>query len=143
MLDAQAVVPEKPAHASSGVAASILRVLHTDQGTYLQYEVVNHSTTPFRVTAPTVTRLAPSQTPVSLLALRNHQLSAQTLGALRAKPDGSAPRVVGQSGQIDVAAGASTTGYVLLRTSSGAVPEVYQLAFGNSASGPLVETVVI
>lgn len=142
MLDAQDVVPEKPIHAPTGIETSIIRVLHTSQGTYLQYQVVNHSTSPFRVTTPSVTRLSPTQTPVSLLALRNHQLSSQTLNSLKARPDGSAPTVVGRSGQTDVAAGSSTTGYVLLRTSSG-VPEIYRFSFGSSTSGPLVDTVVI
>jgi hypothetical protein len=143
LVDAQNVIADKSSHASSGIEASIVRVLHTSQGTYLQYQVVNHSTTPIRVTAPSVTRLSPSQIPVSLPALRGHQLSAQTLNEFKAKPDGSSPAILGQSEQADVRPGASTTGYVLIRTSSGDVPEIYQFSFGSSESGPLVETVVI
>jgi len=144
MLSGQNIVVEQPVKSSnSGISASIVRVLHTSDGMYLQYQVVNRSMVPFRVTTPSVTHLSPSQTPISLLALRNHQLSPQTLDSFKAKPDGAAPTVTGQSVQTDVLPGASTTGYVLIHTSSGTTPEIYQLNFGSSASGSLVETVVI
>ncbi|WP_158790037.1 hypothetical protein [Granulicella sp. L60] len=144
MLSAQDIVPEQPVKLSTTeVSVSILHVLHTGEGTYLQYQIVNHSTTPFRVTTPSITRLSPSQTPVSLLALRNHELSPQTLSGFKAKPDGTATTVAGESAQTDVLPGASTTGYVLVRADSGTAPEIYQLNFGYSASGSLVETLVI
>jgi hypothetical protein len=144
MLGAQDIVAEQPVKLSTTeVSVSILHVLHTGEGTYLQYQIVNHSTTPFRVTTPSITRLSPSQTPVSLLALRNHELSPQTLSGFKAKPDGTATKVAGESAQTDVLPGASTTGYVLVHADSGTAPEIYQLNFGYSASGSLVETLVI
>jgi hypothetical protein len=144
MLDAQDIVAAQPVKLSTTeVLVSILHVLHTGEGTYLQFQIVNHSTTPFRVTTPSITRLSPSQTPVSLLALRNHELSPQTLSGFKAKPDGTATKVAGESAQTDVLPGASTTGYVLVQGDSGTAPEIFQLNFGSSASGSLVETVVI
>jgi hypothetical protein len=143
MLGAQDIVAAHPVKLSTTeVSAAILHVLHTGEGTYLEYQIVNHSTTPFRVTTPSITRLSPSQTPVSLLALRNHELSPQTLSGFKAKPDGTTT-VAGESAQTDVLPGASTTGYVLVHADSGTAPEIYQLNFGSSASGSLVETVVI
>ncbi len=144
MLGAQDIVEEQPVKLStSEVSVSILHVLHTGEGTYFRYQIVNHSTTPFRVTTPSITRLSPSQTPVSLLALRNHELSQQTLTSFKAKPDGTETAVAGESVQTDVLPGASTTGYVLVHSDSGTAPEIYQLNFGSSASGSLVETLVI
>jgi hypothetical protein len=144
MLSAQDIVAEQPVKLSTTeVSVSIVHVLHTGEGTYLQYLIVNHSKTPFRVTTPSINRLSPSQTPVSLLALRNHELSPQTLSSFKAKPDGTATTVAGESVQADVLPGASTTGYVLVHADSGISPEIYQLHFGSSASGSLVETVVI
>jgi hypothetical protein len=144
MLGAQDIVAAQPVKLSTTeVSVSILHVLHTGEGTYLQYEIVNHSTTPFRVTVPSITRLSPSQIPVSLLALRNHELSPQTLNGFKAKPDGTEATVAGESAQTDVLSGASTTGYVLVHTDLGTAPEIYQLNFGSSASGSLVATVVI
>jgi hypothetical protein len=144
ILGAQDIVAEQPAKLSTTeVSVSILHVLHMGEGTYLQYQIVNHSTTPFRVTTPSIARLLPSQTPVSLLALRNHQLSPQTLSGFKAQPDGSATMVAGESLQTDVLPGASTTGYVLVHANAATAPEIYQLNFGHSASGSLVETVVI
>lgn len=144
ILDARDIVIDQPIKTSAPcVSASFVRVLRTSEGTYFQYEIVNHSTAPFRVTTPSVTRLSPSQTPVSLLALRNHQLSTQTLGSFKAKSDGTAATVAGRSMQVDVPAGSSTTGYVLIPTYSGVAPNIYQFNFGSSALGSLVETVVI
>ena len=143
ILGAQDIVAEQSLKLSTTeVSVSILHVLHTGEGTYREYQIVNHSTTPFRVTTPSITRLSPSQTPVSLLPLRNHELSPQTLSGFKAKPDGTTT-VAGESAQTDVLPGASTTGYVLVHADSGTTPEIYQLNFGSSASGSLVETVVI
>jgi len=143
LLGARDVIVDRPKPISAGVSASIIRVLHTDSGTYVQYEVVNHSANPFRMTAPVITRLTPTQSPVSLLALRNHELSSATLNSFKPKPDISAPVVLKQSEPNDIAAGASMTGYVLLRTSTNGTPEIYQFGFGVSSSGPLAQTVVI
>lgn len=144
MLGAQDIVADQPSKGSSNaVTASIVRVLHTSDGTYLQYEVINHSAIPFRVTTPVVTPLTPTQTPVSLLALRNHQLSPQILSGFKAKLNGTSAVLTGQMQQSDVQPGASTTGYVLIRGISGSTPKIYQLDFGSIASGLLVESVVI
>lgn len=144
MLGAQDIVADQPSKGSSNaVTASIVRVLHTSDGTYLQYEVINHSAIPFRVTTPVVTPLTPTQTPVSLLALRNHQLSPQMLSGFKAKVNGNSVALTGQMQQSDVQPGASTTGYVLIRGVNGSTPKIYQLDFGSTASGLLVESVVI
>ncbi len=144
MLGAQDIVADQPSKGSSNaVTASIVRVLHTSDGTYLQYEVINHSAIPFRVTTPVVTPLTPTQTPVSLLALRNHELSPQMLSGFKAKLNGTSAAVTGQMQQSDVQPGASTTGYVLIRGINASTPKIYQLDFGSTASGLLVESVVI
>lgn len=144
MLGAQDIVADQLAKNSSNpVTASVVRVLRTHEGTYLQYEVINHSAASFRVTTPTVTQLTPTETPVSLLALRNHQLTSQTLGSFKAKPNSVPVTVTGMAQQPDVQPGSSTSGYVLIRPVNGTSPEIYQLDFGTSASGSLIETVVI
>jgi hypothetical protein len=144
MLGAQDIVADQPSKGSpNSVTASIVRVLHTSDGTYLQYEVINHSAIPFRVTTPVVTPLTPTQTPVSLIALRNHQLSPQMLSGFKAKVNGTSVALTGQMQQSDVQPGASTTGYVLIRSINGSTPMIYQLDFGSTASGPLIESVVI
>lgn len=144
ILDAKEIVPERLTKTPfSGVTASIVRVLHTSGGTYLQYVIVNRSSAPFRVTTPSVAHLQPTQASVSLLALRDRQLSAQTLSSLKSKSDGAANVVSAESQQVDVAPGGTTSGYVLVHTPSTAAPQIYQLSFGTAASGPLVEAVVI
>jgi len=144
MLGAQKIVRDQPSKSpTNGITASIVGVLHTSDGIYLQYEISNHSTAPFRVSMPAVSPLIPTQAPISLLALRNHQLSTQTLSSFKAKPNGGSVTISGKTPQSDVAPGSSTTGYVLIRAFNNSTPEIYQIDFGASASGPLVETVVI
>ncbi len=144
MLGAQDIVIDQPSkNPTNGVTASIVRVLRTSDGTYLQYEIANHSNAPFRVTTPAVSPLTPTQAPISLLALRNHQLSRQTLSSFKPKLNGGPITISGRTQQTDVAPGSSTTGYVLIRAFNTSAPEIYQVDFGMNASGPLVETVVI
>jgi hypothetical protein len=144
MLGAQDIVADQSSkNLSNTVTASIVRVLHTSEGTYLQYQIVNHSAMPFRVTTPVVSQLSPTQTPVSLLALRNHQLSPQMLSSFKAKVNGASVTPAGQIQQSDVPPGTSTSGYVLIRALNGTAPEIFQLNFGSTVSGPIVESVVI
>jgi hypothetical protein len=144
VLGAQDIAVEQPFKSSSSVVAvSVTRVLHTNEGIYLQFQIVNHSAAPFRATIPAVTQLTPTQTPVSLLALRNHQLTTQTVDGFKAKNTDSLSGVSGQIQQADVQPGSSTSGYVLIPTRNGSNPEIYQLDFGSSKSGTLIETVVI
>jgi hypothetical protein len=144
MLGAQDIVVDQPSKSSSSaVAVSVTRVLHTNEGTYLHFQIVNHSAAPFRATMPAVTQLTPTQTPVSLLALRNHQLAAQTVDGFKAKNTASLSGVSGQIQQADIQPGSSTSGYVLIPTRNGSNPEIYQLDFGSSKSAALIETVVI
>ena len=144
ILGAKEILPEQPSKTPlAAVSVSVVRVLQTSGGTYLQYVIVNHSSSPFRVTTPSVTHLQPTQTQVSLLALRNRLLSSQTLSTFKARPDGIASDISGESQQPDIAPGASTTGYVLVRTVAGSAPEIYQLSFGSTSLGSLVEAVVI
>ena len=144
MRDAQDIVADQSSNnLSNTIAASIVRVLHTSEGTYAQYRIVNHSPMPFHVTTPTVSQLSPTQTPVSLLALRNHQLSPQMLSSFKAKVNGASVTPSGQSQQSDVAPGTSTSGYVLIPALNGTAPEIFQLNFGSTVSGPIVECVVI
>jgi len=144
MLAAEDVIADQVAkNPPTSVSASVVRVLHTSEGTYLQYQIVNRSTAPFRVTTPTVVHLSPTQVPISLLALRNHQLSSQTLNSLKAKQDGTSATITGESQVTDVTPGGSTTGYVLIHSYGGTTPEVYQLNFGSTSAGALIDTVVI
>jgi hypothetical protein len=144
ILAAKDILPEQPTKKPlAAVSVSVIRVLHTSGGTYLQYVIVNRSNSPFRVTTPSVTHLQPTQTPVSLLALLNRQLTTQTLSSFKARPDGIARDVSGDSQQADVAPGASTMGYVLVHTVAGSAPEIYQLSFGSTPLGALIESVVI
>ncbi len=144
MLGAQDIVVDQPSkNPTNGVTASIVRVLHASNGTYLQYEIANHSNTAFRVSMPAVSLLTPTQAPISLFALRNHQLSPQTLSSFKAKPNGAPLTIGGKTQQPDLAPGSSTTGYVLIRAFNNSSPEIYQVDFGTSTSGPLLETVVI
>lgn len=144
LLSSQAIVaePNMPTP-PSGVSVSIESVLYTAEGTYLTYRIVNRSAGPFRVTTPSVVHLSPSQLPISLVSLRNSQLSSRTLSRFKAQPDGKPLSVTGQSQRQDVQAGASTRGFVLVRTTRSTQPQMYQLDFGASSASALIDTLVL
>lgn len=144
VLGVQDIVADQPSKSpSNSVTVSVIRVLHTGDGTYLQFQVVNHSATPFRITGPAVTQLTPTQTPISLLALRNHQLTSHMVSSFKTTVAAEPVRVSSDIQQSDVQPGASTIGYVLIRTSNVSGPEIYQLDFGSTSAGALVDSVVI
>lgn len=144
VLEAQEIVAEQPSKSlSNTVSITIIRVLRTSDGTYLQYQIVNHSGAPFRAMTPAVTQLTATQTPVSLLALRNHQLASQTVSSFRPKADTIPKGAPGQIQQPDLQPGSSTSGYVLIHAATASSPQIYQLNFGSTTMGPLVEAVVI
>lgn len=144
LLEAQEIVAEQPSKSlSNAVSVTMIRVLRTSDGTYLQYQIVNHSGAPFRVTTPAVAQLTATQTPVSLLALRNHQLASQTVRSFKPKANTTPQGASGQIQQTDLQPGSSTSGYVLIHAATAGSPQIYQLNFGSTTMGPLVEAVVI
>jgi hypothetical protein len=67
------------------VQVALEQVYHTKDRIYIRYSVANQSKSPFRVTIPDVCAPLPSEQPISLVSLRNHQINSQTFAAFRAR----------------------------------------------------------
>ena len=52
---------------------------------YIRYSVTNQTKAPFRVTTPDVCAPLPTEQPISLVSLRNHQITSQTFAAFKAR----------------------------------------------------------
>jgi hypothetical protein len=110
---------------------------------YIRYTITNSSKDPFRITPPDVFQASPSQTPISLLSLKNHQLSDQTFGAFKVRLGSSLPLANAQSQVTDLAPGQKTTGFLSFPGSPTDPPQLYQLRFGASQVKPITVEAVL
>jgi Conjugal transfer protein len=125
------------------IGVTLEQVLRAKNATYIRYEVENRSNHAFRVTTPDVTTLVPTQTPVSLIGLKNHQLRSSEAEEFKAKR-GSALSVLSAEGSgKDLAPGQKMTGVVSIRDAGQNPSQMYELSFGEDNSKPVrVEAVL-
>jgi len=133
--------PSKPL--AGQVRVDIEQVYHTKDQLYIRYSISNLSNTPFRLTTPDVSTPLPTQLPISLLGLRNHQLPAQTFASFKTKPGSTLNVMQADSVGHDLAPGQKTTGVVSIGSSQGNPPQIYQLSFGNTQERPLTVEAVL
>jgi hypothetical protein len=128
---------------TSGLTVELNQVFRSKSDLYIRYTMTNHSKAPFRITTPDVYQPEPTQTPISILSLRDHQLSSQAFAAFKSKQGPSVP-VAGAESQVrDLQAGQKSIGVICIHGSRTNPPQLYQLRFGSSQSGAItVETVL-
>jgi hypothetical protein len=128
---------------ASDVLVELNQVFRSKTVIYIRYTVTNQSKAPFRLTTPDVYQPAPTQMPISVVSLRNHQLSSQTFAAFKAKQGPSVPVAEAESQVQDLQPGQKATGVISIHGSQTNPPQLYQLRFGSSQTGALtVETVL-
>ena len=110
---------------------------------YIRYSITNQTKEPFRLTTPDVSAPLPTQLPISLLSLRNHQLSTQTFDAFKTKLGSSFTVVQTESVARDLAPGQKTTGVLSIGSSQGNPPQILQLNFGSDHGKPLTVEAVL
>ncbi len=139
---------ENIAHDSSkppanAVLVELNQVFRSKSDLYIRYTITNQSKSPFRITTPDVYQPEPTQTPISMLSLRNHQLSSQTFAAFKSK-QGATVVVTGAESQAkDLATGQKSTGVISIHGSQSNPPQLYQLRFGSSQSGVVTAETVL
>ena len=110
---------------------------------YIRYSVTNLTKVPFRVMPPDVFVPQPTQHPVSLVSLKNHQLTSKTFSAFKARIISPVEATQSGSGARDLAPGEKSTGVFSIGASLTDQPEIYQFDFGADQSGPVrVEAVL-
>jgi len=143
MLGVQNIDHDPEKSATGRVQIDIEQVYRTKDQLYIRYSVRNESSVPFRLTSPDVSAPLPTEHPVSLLGVRNHQLSPQAFEAFKAKPGSSLTVVHAESEAYDIAPGQKTTGVVSIGSAVGNVPQIYQLNFGTDQNRPLTVEAVL
>jgi hypothetical protein len=78
-----------------------------------------------------------------MMSLRDHQLSPRTFSKFKPNPGVSIPVVNAEPGATDIVPGSKSTGVVTIHFSQGSQPQLYQLHFGNSQSGPVAVEAVL
>jgi len=143
LMGTESIVREKSKDAVSGVNVTLEQVFRSKDALYIRYTIANQSTVPFRVTTPDISEVKSTKHPISMESLRDHQLSPRTFGKFKTNPGVSIPVVNAESGSTDIAPGTKSTGVVTIRASQGSQPQLYQLHFGNSQSGPIAVEAVL
>jgi hypothetical protein len=143
LMGTENVLRESSKVATNGVSVEISQVFRSKDALYSRYTITNQSTAPFRITTPDVYEPQPTQQPISIVSLRDRQLSPQTFAAFKAKQGTSVPVVSAEAAPTDIAPGQKSTGVVTIRGSQGNPPQLYQLHFGNSQGGPVTAEAVL
>jgi hypothetical protein len=142
MMGVENITHDPQKLASDRVAIDVEQVYRAKDRLYIRYSVANQSRSPFRVTNPNVCAPLPSEQPISLVSLRNHQINSQTFAAFKARQVSGIPVMQAETATRDLAPGEKTTGVISIESSTGNVPQIYQLNFGTDQNGPLKVEVV-
>jgi len=143
MMGTQVIARDPMKLATGRVQIDIDQVYRSKDQIYIRYSVTNQTQTPFRLTTPDVSAPLPTKQPISLISLRNRQLSPQTFGAFKSKPGSSLVVVQAESVVHDLAPGQTTTAVVSIGSSQDNPPQLYQLNFGINQGRPLTVEAVL
>jgi hypothetical protein len=127
--------PAKPVPGHVEVALD--QVYRTRDQLFIRYSIANLTQSPFRVTAPEVTHPFPTESPISLVSLRDHQLAPKTFSAFKTKQSASVPVLRAECASPDLAPGEKVVGVISLRSPSADAPALYEFSFGRDQDGPL------
>ena len=143
MMGVEEIVHDSAKPAPDQVRIDLEQVYRSKDQLYIRYSVTNQTGAPFRLTTPDVSAPLPTQLPISLMSLRDRQLSPQTYGAFKAKPGASLAVVQAESAAHDLAPGQRTTGVISIGISQDNAPQIYQLNFGADKDRPLTVEAVL
>ena len=143
MMGVQDITRDGSKSISDQVQVNLEQVYRAKDQLYIRYSIANRTKEPFRLTTPNVSVPLPTQVPISLLSLRNHQISAQTFDAFKTRPGGDLMVVQAESSAHDLAPGERTTGVLSIGSSQGNPPQIFQLNFGNDQGKPVTVEAVL
>jgi hypothetical protein len=143
MMGVEDIVRDAEKPVTGRVEVNLEQVYRAKDRIYIRYSVVNETKAPFRVTTPDACAPVPTEQPISLVSLRNHQITSRTFTAFKAKEVSGLTVKQAESGVRDLAPGEKTTGVISIGASTENLPQIYQLNFGADHNGPLkVEAVL-
>ncbi len=143
MLGAQDIAHDGSTAGPDRVQIELEQVYRLMGQIYIRYTITNQTKTPFPLTTPDVSNPLPTQQPISLLSLKNHQLSEQTFGSFKAKPGTTLAIAQSESAVHDLAPGQKTTGVISVSGSQTDPPQLYELNFGSAQDRQLTVEAVL
>jgi hypothetical protein len=143
MMGVENITREPQKLAGDRVEVDVEQVYRAKNQLYIRYSVINQSKSPFRVTTPDVCAPLPTEQPISLVSLKNHQINSQTFAAFKARQVSGLSVMQAETSTRDLAPGEKTTGVISIESSAGNPPQIYQLNFGADQNGPLKVEVVL
>jgi hypothetical protein len=143
MMGVETIAHDSSKRSPDQVRVDLEQVYRAKDQIYIRYSITNQTKVPFRLTTPEVYAPLPTQQPISLLSLRNHQLSPQAFEAFKAKLGSSLTVVQAESTILDLAPGQKTTGVLSIGSSQNNPPQLYQLNFGTDQNRPLTVEAVL
>jgi len=143
LLGTQEIAHDQSEVANGHVGVTLDHVLRAINATYIRYEMENKTNHAFRVTTPDVTALIPTQTPVSLLGLKNHQLRSSEAEAFKAKHGESLHVLSADGSGKDLAPGQRMTGVISVSEVGQNPTQLYELRFGSDNSKPVTVQAVL
>lgn len=143
LMGTENITSESGKIATGGVSVRLEQVFRSKDTLYIRYTITNQSTTPFRISTPDVYQPQPVERPISIVSLRDRQLSPQTYAAFKAKLGTSVSVLSADPASADIAPGGKSIGVITIRVSQGNDPELYQFHFGNSQGGPITAEAVL
>ena len=143
MMGVEDIAHDADKRSADRVEVTLDQVYRAKDQLYIRYSVVNQTKAPFRVTTPDVCAPLPTEQPISLVSLKNHQITSQTFAAFKARNVSGIPVTQAEIATRDLAPGEKTTGVISIESSTGNLPQIYQLNFGADQNGPLKVEVVL
>jgi hypothetical protein len=137
MMGVEDIVHDAEKPSTGRVEVDLEQVYRAKDRIYIRYSVANLTKARFRVTTPDVCLPVPSEQPISLVSLRNHQITSRAFTSFKAKQDSGIDVIQAESAMRDLAPGEKTTGVISIGSSAGNTPQIYQLNFGADQHGPL------
>lgn len=143
MMGVEDIVHDVEKLSKSRVEVNLEQVYRAKDRIYIRYSVTNQTKSPFRITTPNVCAPVPTEQRISLLSLRNHQITSRTFKSFKATQVSGLTVMQAELGVRDLAPGEKTAGVVSIGTSTSNPPQIYELNFGAGQNGPLrVEAVL-
>jgi len=143
MMGVQDIARDPAKRGQDRIQIDIEQVYRSQDQLYIRYSVTNQTNSPFRLTTPDVSTPLPTQEPISLLGLRNHQLSPQIFGSFKARRGSNLAVVQAEAASHDLGPGQKTTGVISVGASQTNPPQLYQLNFGADQLGPITVEAVL
>ena len=143
MMGVEDIAHDSDKQTADRVQVSLEQVYRTKDQIYIRYSVANETKATFRVTTPDVSAPLPTEQPISLMSLRDHQITSQTFEAFKARQVSGLQVIEAESARRDLGPGEKTTGVLSIGSSTSNPPQIFQLSFGADQNGPLKIEVVL